>query len=194
MKRKILMALGLLALIATPVLAAGLWPTLPLVGSAALCSSTSTGVSGQVCTTTTPAGPSVVTGSETIPADTNLASGQSPQTVRLPMASLNALPLTYVDLSAATASNAFTATVLQGGVVFSSSAALSPTTVFLPASPIDGQQFRLSTNATIATLVVAASGGATVANAPTAATVSTTGTYGYLFRYRASNTKWYRLN
>jgi len=191
MKRKILLALGCLALIATPVLAAGFWPTLPLVGGAAVCSSTSTGVSGQVCTTTTPAGPAVVTGSETIPADTNLASGQNPQSVRLPLAALNALPVTYVTGSIV-ANNTVTAKTTDGGVILLAASALSPTTITLPPSPIDGQQYRISASQTIATLTVNAPGGATVSNAPTVLTVSTTGSFGYAFKYRATGTTWYR--
>lgn len=191
--RKILLALGGLALIATPVLAAGLWPTLPLVGGAAVCSSTSTGVSGQVCTTTTPAGPSSITGAETIPADTNLSGGRSPQSVRLPMAALNALPFTYTSLTPATATNSMTASSSDGGIIVIGTAALSPTTVTLPPSPIDGQQFSLSSTQNIATLTVNAPGGATVSNAPTALTISTIAPYGYSFRYRMTGTTWYRL-
>ncbi len=194
--RKIWTALSVLAVIATPVLAAGLWPNLPLVGGAAYCSSTNTaGVPGTaaVCTSTTPAGPSIVTGLETIPADTNRAGGAAPQTVKMTLASLNALPLSYTTLLASSATNALSPTVLDGGVVIIAAAALSPTTIQLPPSPVDGQQFRLSSTQNIATLVVNA-GTATVLNAPTALTVATTGApYGYTFRYRATGTTWYRL-
>ena len=195
-KRKIWTALSVLALIATPVLAAGLWPNFPIVGGAAYCSSTNTaGVPGtaSVCTSTSPAGPSVTTGLETIPADTNAAGGAAPQTVKLTLASLNALPYTYSSLGPTTATNTLTASAVSGGIIIIGSASLSPTTVVLPASPIDGQQFRLNSTATIASLTVSA-GSATVSNAPTALTVSTTGTYGYAFRYRATGTTWYRLD
>lgn len=197
MKMKFLKACALAAAVAVPLTAAyaaGLWPTLPLVGGAAVCSSTSTGVSSQVCTTTTPAGPSIVTGSETIPADTNLSGGRAPQSVRMPMAALNALPVTYSStLSPASATNTLTATTTTGGFIVLGSGALSPTTINLPPSPIDGQEFKLSSNVTIAALTVAAPGGASISNNPTALTVSTTAPYGYLFRYRATGTTWYRL-
>lgn len=193
--KRTLLALSVLAVVATVAHAAGLWPNEPIVGSAAFCSSTNTaGVPGtsSVCTTTTPAGPSIVTGLETVPADTNAAGGVQPQTVRLTLASFNALPFTFATLTATTATNSFT-TGNFGGVIIVGSAALSPTTVTLPASPIDGQQFKLSSTQTIAALTVGA-GSATVSNAPTALTVNTTGSpYGYEFRYRASNTTWYRL-
>ena len=192
--RKIMLALGGLALIATPVLAAGLWPDFPLVGGSAVCTSTSTGVSGQVCTTTTPAGPSIVTGSETIPADTNLSQGQSPQTVRLPMAALNALPVSYVAILPTASTLTSTATSVTGGFIFTGSATLTPTIgVILPPSPIDGQQFRISSTQTINTLNVVGAGTASVKNAPVSLTPSTTAPYGYGYRYRASDTSWYRM-
>lgn len=193
-KLKVFGGLALAAAVVTAAHAQGLWPTLPLVGGAAVCSSTSTGVSGQVCTTTTPAGPSVVTGSETIPADTNLSGGRSPQSVRLPMASLNALPVTVTStFTPATAANALTATTTTGGFIVVGSGALSPTTISLPPSPIDGQEFKLSSTQTIATLTLLAPGGASISNNPTALTVSTTAAYGYQFRYNAAATTWYRL-
>lgn len=197
MKSIVMKACALTALVAVPLTAAyaaGLWPGLPLVGGSAICSSTSTGVSGQVCTTTTPAGPSIVTGNETVPADTNLSGGRAPQSVRMSMASLNALPVTYSStLSPASATNTLTATTTTGGFIVLGSGALSPTTINLPPSPIDGQEFKLSSNVTIASLTVAAPGGASISNNPTALTVSTTAAYGYQFRYNSANTTWYRL-
>lgn len=62
----------------------GLWPTLPVVGGAAYCSSTTNGV----CTNTVPAGPAALTGNEGIPANTNLSQGRSPQSVIIPPALL----------------------------------------------------------------------------------------------------------
>jgi len=192
MKRKLVLALGLTALTATAAYAAGLWPNLPVVGGASYCSGYSTGTNGQVCGPTVPAGPSAVTGSETIPADTNKANGANPQTVRMTMAALNALPISYVAGSI-TAANSLSPTVLQGGVIITAASALSPTTVQLPPAAMDGQQFRISATQNIATLTVNASD-ATVSNAPTALTVSTTGSYGYQFRYRASTDTWYRID
>lgn len=193
-KRKIAAALVGLALVATPALAA-MFPGLPIVGGAAFCASNVVaGVPGtsSICEVNVPAGPTIVTGLETIPADTNAAGGVQPQTVRLTLGSLNALPLTYATLTPATATNTLTAANTDGGVIIVGSAALSPTTINLPASPIDGQQFKISSTQTIASLTVAATG-KTISNNPTALTVSTTAAYGYEFRYRASNTTWYRL-
>lgn len=190
------MIAGLVAgMIAIPALAAGLWPNLPIVGSAAFCASQNTaGVPGTsaVCSSTAPAGPSIVTGLETIPADTGASTSQ--KTVKLTLASLNALPVT-MTAGSSTAATALTPTTSSGGFIITGAAALSPTTVYLPASPIDGQQFRLSSTHTIASLTVAAASGSgqTISNAPTAITISTTAAYGYLFRYDSDATTWYRL-
>jgi len=197
MKRKILMALGCLALIATPVLAAGLWPNLPIVGGAAYCQSFVVNpLTGAVTTTcngpTTAAGPLSLTGNELIPADTRLSQGRTPQSVLITMAALNALPMSYTTLSKTAASNALSPTALDGGVVIISTAALSATTVQLPPNPVDGQQFRLSSTQNIATLTVN-SADASISNAPTALTTSTTLPYGYSFRYRNADDTWYRL-
>lgn len=79
-------ALGLLATVATVGIAfsAGQFPNYPTVGSSSYCGGFSTGTTGQVCTVTVPAGPASTTGLELIPADTELANGQQPQTVTIP--------------------------------------------------------------------------------------------------------------
>lgn len=194
LKRALLLALCI-AVPLSAAYAAGLWPTLPLVGGSAVCSSTSTGVSAQVCTTTTPAGPTIVTGSETIPADTNLASGRNPQSVRIPMASLNALPFTYNTLSPGVAAYYSSAVSTDGGMIVLNSAALTGTfTILFPPSPIDGQQYAISSRNNLNALSPTGYGGASINNGPSALTVATTGgPMGYLFRYRAANTTWYRL-
>src|ERR1035438_2144363 len=91
-------AWGLAALVAAVGIAAaaGNFPYWPLVGGGTQCSGYSTGTTGQVCINTVPAGPAIVTGNETIPADTNLPTGQQPQTVLLSLAAINALPYSLV--------------------------------------------------------------------------------------------------
>jgi len=64
---------------------AGEFSTLPQVGQPSFSGGTSTGASGTVSTTTVPSGPSFLTGSEVVPADTNLTGGASPQTVTIPV-------------------------------------------------------------------------------------------------------------
>lgn len=55
------------------------WPNVPIIGGSSYCSSTV----NSVCVNTVPAGPTSVTGAETVPADTNLSSGQTPQTAKV---------------------------------------------------------------------------------------------------------------
>jgi len=191
MKRKIMMALGLLALIATPVLAAGLWPTLPLVGGAAVCSSTSTGVNGQVCTTTTPAGPSALTGIETIPADTNLAQGQSPQSVRITSSALASG--SYAIVAPLTGASVVIPNNINNYVI-NPAATIAALTVTMPSSPVDGQIVRISASHTITALTLNGASGQTVSNSPSAITISTTVAYGYSFIWNASSSTWFRLN
>lgn len=193
LKRSLLAALGILAVVAVPALA-GLWPNLPILGRAAYCASFATGTGGQVCASTVPAGPASITGNEFVPADTNLSQGRNPQTIAIPVNALNAGPMSYVTLTPVTASNAISPTTNYGGVIIVGSAALSATTFQMPQSPFDGQQYKVSSTQTIATASFNAfPGTATISNAPTAITVSTTGPYGYEFRYRGATNTWYRL-
>lgn len=194
-KRVLIAVASLAALVAVPAVAA-LWPNLPQIGGAAYCASYSTGPTGQECTLTVPAGPTSLSGTETVPMDTNFTQGRAPQTVKAGLASFNALPVTFSTLTAATATNTLTATNTTGGFIIIGSAALSPTTINLPPAPIDGQEFKLSSTATIAGLTIAATSPQTISNNPTALTVSTTAAYGYRFRYHrtaATTGAWYRL-
>lgn len=200
-KRSIMLGAGLLACLALPV-TAGIWSNFPTVGVAAHCASTNqantTVPTGSTnCTTTIPAGPTSVTGAETVPADTNAAGGAAPQTVNLSMANLNALPVT-VQAGSITANNNLSPTSAIGGYILTAASTLSPTNASFPPNPVDGQQFSLSATANITTLQMAGSiagtGGAdTVSNPPTSLTVSTTGPYGYQFKYNLAARKWYRL-
>lgn len=191
-----LAALSVAAVIAAVGIAhsAGYFPNWPLANGPAYCGGTSTGVGGQVCSQQVPAGPAL-TGLEVIPMDTRASAGA--QSVLLSMQIVGAAPMTY-PAGSTTANNTFTVNPSSpfGGVIFVASGAISPTTVTLHSSPIDGQRFKISSTQTIATLTVTtANGGAThsISNAPTALTVSTTGAYGYEFIYDASNTTWRRL-
>lgn len=203
-------AVGMAALLVTGslALAAGSYSTLPIVGGASFCASTVSGTgslggitgqgqgsTGSICAQTVPAGPSVVTGNELIPADTVLSGGASPQSVTLSLASLNALPTNYALFASTSATNTLPVTNLVGNVVILGNAALSATTVQFPSAPIDGQQLGLSANFTIASLTMSPNTGQTIDTQAkvTAITASTTIAYGYRFVWRAANTTWYRL-
>lgn len=202
-------AAGLCGLIATSAIcfAAGNYSMYPLVGGATICAGTVTGSStfggntgqgqatnGSICPLNVPAGPSIVTGTEMIPADTGLAGGAPPQTVVIPMAALNALPIT-VFTAALGAQNTVTAAATSGGYIFHATAGISAVTINLPPVPIDGQQFAVSADQTITTLVVTPTVGTgqNVKQMPTVLTVSTTAPYGYRFEYNLALLQWTRL-
>lgn len=177
------------AALSQAVVTSGLWNNLPLVGGASYSCGSNNGVSN--CTV--PAGPTVVTGSETIPANSGASGTTTPQTVLIGLASLNAMPISFVTVT--TPPTGISATNLSGGVVYTSTTTITSANVTLPLNPIDGQQYRISSNRTITTLGVSAAAGASMGgnSAPTVLTASTTSPQGYVFRYNAADTSWYRL-
>lgn len=194
MKRTTIALVAGLSLLATTLAyAAGLFPGFPIVGSASYCGGFSTGVNGQVCTVTVPAGPTVVTGDELIPADTQLSGGRQPQTVLIPLRAINSAPISY-NLCAAAACGSFTLANNSGGILLAYSTTIDSATIVTPLAPIDGQRFSISADHTITTLVVTANTGTTLSvTTPTVLTASTTAPQGYEFAYVASTTKWYRI-
>lgn len=155
----------------------GLWPNFPIVGGA----SYSCGSVNAVSNCTVPAGPTALTGSETIPANTNLSGGRSPQNVLIKPASLNANPLSFVTVT--TPPTGISATNLDGGVVYTSSTTITSAAITLPSSAIHGQQYRIASNRSITTLSVEAASGDSIATNtnPTALTASTTSPGNYTF-------------
>jgi hypothetical protein len=209
LKRYLLVAGFAVTIASTAVYAAGNYSAYPIVGGSSFCLSTvgvngqqgntgqgggSAGVAGSYCAQTVPAGPTILTGTELIPADTGLAGGAPPQTVVITPASLNALPPQFTVGSAAGAQT-ITLGNLVGSLIITGTGALSSTTVVLPPNPIDGQQLAVSANQTIATFSLSAPVGFSqdAKAQPTALTPSTTGSYGYRIIYHAANTTWYRL-
>lgn len=81
--KKLLIAAAGLAVSASVALAGGAFNGYPIVGDPGNDVCLSFGNNG-VCNQFSPAGPSATTGAENIPADTNLPSGQNPQTVLIP--------------------------------------------------------------------------------------------------------------
>ena len=191
------LAVGLLSI--SYAYAAGLWPDYPVVGGASYCAGSSQSAVGSIigsvtgCPNTVPAGPSILTGNEQIPADTRLSSGAQPQTVLIPMASLNALPIVFSNANSPTAANTLSATNTQGGIYLVGAGNLSKLNVTLPSSPIDGQQFVVDSNQSIQTLAVDSPSGTSVSNTPTALTKSTTAAYGFRFVFNAASSTWFRL-
>ena len=155
----------------------GLWPNFPIVGG----SSYSCGSVNGVSNCTVPAGPTTLTGNETIPANTNLSQGRSPQNVLITPAALGANPISFVTVT--TPPTGISASNLSGGVVYVSAATITSANITLPSSAIHGQQYRVSSNRTITTLTVGAASGDSIATntTPTSLTASTTSPNGYTF-------------
>lgn len=200
--KKSLAALAFAGLAVTSAYAAGLFPDYPVVGGASYCAGSSQSATGSIigavtgCPNTVPAGPTIVTGNEQVPADTRLANGVQPQTVLLPLASLNALPITNIAVTSA--SPLLSATNIMGGVVFRSSTTITAANITLPPAPQDGQQFAVSANRTITTLTITGANVTSVMGANTAPTTLSNGntsgnTYGFRFVFNAADSSWYRL-
>lgn len=169
----------------------GFWGNWPIVGSA----SYSCGSVNNVSNCTVPAGPTVVTGLETVPANTGASGGQNPQNVLLSLASLNALPYSYQLVVTGSAFYTYTVPNTVGNVVFDiASGPISDERVTAPAAPIDGQVVRVNSRVTITALQFIANTGQTLAaTTPTVLTASTTAPQGYAWLYRLTDKKWYRI-
>lgn len=181
------------AQVSSVTVTSGFWPNWPLIGGASYSCGQVNGVSN--CTV--PAGPTSVTGNETIPANTGLSGGQFPQNALLSMASLQALPVQVqtVVIPTQTAAVPVSASDLSGGIFYNSTGTITSANITLPNNPINGQQYMISANRTITTLTVAPGQGELIGgnSNPTVLTASTTGPQGYKFFYNSANTTWYRL-
>ncbi len=203
MFKKIAAGLSILGVVGyvTYAYAAGLFPDFPVVGGASYCAGSSSTAIGSIigsitgCPNTVPAGPTIVTGNEQIPADTRLSSGANPQTVLLSLASLNSLPLQFVTVVNPNSPSGISAANNSGGVVYSNTVTITSANITLPAAPIDGQQYAVSANRNITTLSVSAGGTAAMAGnvAPTTLSVLNSGSFGYRFIFNASSNSWFRL-
>lgn len=173
--------------------AAGIWnTTFPRVGGAAYCASYNNGV----CSQTIPAGPTTLTGNETIPADTNLGSGQQPQTVLIPIGKFGAGKTTF---NTPVTTDSITIDAQTRQLVVTPAGTIAAMTLVFPAATTlteaNGQRFGFCTTQIITTLTTTAGAGTTVSNAPTAmlVPVATGGASCVEWIYRLSNTTWYRV-
>lgn len=183
-------SLAIFALLVTGFAMAGMYnTTFPIIGGSSYCGSTV----NATCVTTIVAGPTAVTGSELVLADTGLASGQNPQTALLSMRALQAAPITYY-LCTAAACGSNTIGNNSGGILLDYTTTITSATVVTPASPMDGQRFKIASPYTITSLTVTANTGQTLSvTTPTVLTASTTTPQGYEFTYVSSTAKWYRV-
>lgn len=151
----------------------GLWPNFPIVGG----SSYSCGSVNGVSNCTVPAGPTSITGNETIPANTNLSQGRSPQNVLLNPSSLNINPVSFVTVTSSSPSG-ISASNINGGVIYTSAVVITAANITLPSSAMHGQQYAVSANRNITTLSVSAASGDSMASntAPTSLSANIVGT------------------
>lgn len=198
--RKYALAAGLV--IAAPILAyaAGLFPGFPIVGGAAYCTSfvlnPLTGLPTTTCNgPTVPAGPTIITGSELIPADTQLSQGRAPQTVLLKMAGLGVGPYQY---NAPASAASLTVAAGENQLIIEPAGTIAALTVTLPAATllVDNQRWGFCSTQIVTTLTLTAGSGTTVSGAPTAAVVPVTTGGGSCpeWVYRQTNTTWYRIH
>lgn len=188
--------------LSTLAFAAGLFPDFPVVGSATYCAGSSSTATGTIigaitgCPNQVPAGPTIVTGNEQIPADTRLASGAQPQTVLVPMASLNALPITVQTVTGGSITNISAANTSGGAILTSAQVAITSVNITLPASPIDGQQYALSFNRNASFTIAAGGTNSLGAGSTVSSMVNVVASgipIGYRFLFNSASTSWFRL-
>lgn len=187
-------ALGLAALTTLAVAQSGLWPNLPIVGSAAYSCGTTNGVS----TCTVPAGPTALTGTENIPANTNYSGGQSPQNVLVPVtmfaSGAGSLQVVTTNTSVEIANGVSTLVSNQGTATIAS--------IKMPSAPMNNQIVRIvnagsgvltitALSANTGQSLVQGAAPATLAIQTTNSAAAAVSSVEYI--YRASNTTWYRI-
>ena len=177
-------------------LAAGNFALWPLLGGASYCGSTN----NQTCVLTIPAGPTAITGLETIPADTNAAQGIQPQTVLVPIMSMGAGGTTINSTTGAQSP------VVANGVntyIYAGAGVATFTTFTFPSTPSQWQKLCLVNNGTgvitLSSLLVGTAGqvfaGVTPTSLPVMTAVGTAGTVTLgtnCWTYNTANTTWYR--
>lgn len=187
MLKKLLLTI---ALILAPVAAiAQQWPAVPIVDGASYCASTV----NAVCVQTVPAGPSL-TGNETIPADTNLASGGQPQTVKIDISTLGGGTLLYN--APLTGASITIASAVRQLIVEPAGTIAALTLVFPAATTLtNGQRLGVCGTQIVTTLTLTAGSGTTISGGPTAmlVPVTTGGASCPEWIYRTANTTWYRV-
>lgn len=186
------------------------FPNYPTVGVPANTQCLSYGNNG-VCNQYRPAGPNTLTGNETIPADTNTANGQNPQTV-LVTSSLFAGGYGNATIASTTGTTAAVqAADGVGTYVYTGAGTATYTSFKLPANPIQNQKFCLvNAGSGVLTLTAVAAAANSYGNTPTVvgvtpvslpvmtnagtATTVTLGSNCWLYQTAANNTGiWYRV-
>lgn len=169
-----------------------MFANLPIVGGAAYCARYAG--DGTTCTGSVPAGPTVLTGTELIPADTGLAGGASPQTVSIAARSLGGGPTQY-----STPLTGVTQAVAAGTrqVILEPAGTIAAHTLTLPAASLltEGQRLGVCSTQVVTALTITPGSGTTVSNTLTATQVpsGTGGAFCAEWVYVKSVTKWLRV-
>lgn len=199
MLKKLGLSFAALVAAAGIAFAGGAFQGYPVIGSdGTICLSFG---NNSVCNQLQPVGPGIVTGGESIPADTNIQGAGSnavPSTVNIPLPSIGAGPYAY---NAPLTGASITVTNLQRRLVLEPAGTIATLTVVLPAvgagatALVDNQLFGLCSTQVVTALTVTAGSGTIVLNAPTAMTVPVATGAGSCVEwvYRKSNTSWYRV-
>lgn len=175
LRTKLVAGLVAVAISSVAVYAAGIFAGYPIVGYPAYCLSflmnPVTGLPTTTCNgPQAPAGPTIITGNELIPADTQLSQGRTPQTVLITPASFGAGPYQY---AAPLTGASLTMTNLQRRLVLEPAGTIAALTVVFPtaASLIDGQLISLCSTQIVTALTITPGVGTTVLNTVTALAV-----------------------
>jgi hypothetical protein len=191
MLKKLSLACAALIAAASIAYAGGAFQGWPLVGGNGTSNCLSTGNNG-VCNQFQPAGPPSTTGTETIPADTNVSGGGSnanPATVVIPIVTLGGgllvteAPLTGVSI---------TLTAQTTKLAINPAGTIAAHTIVLPAATalLDGQTLEIGSTQIITALTVTAGSGTTVVGVP-AGVLGAIG--GFKIVYQASTATWFRI-
>lgn len=199
MKKKIIFGAFLALFTSGAIAATGLWAGFPIVGVPANTNCESYG-NNNVCNQYTPAGPNAVPPLSTIPADTQIANGGNPQTIRI--------PVTYLAQAMGTAQVVTTtaSVAMADGVstLISNQTTGTIALINLPPNPADNQVVTIANAGsgvlTITSVAVASGSGQSIVGgaAPATLAIQTNNSAAAAlssvkYLYKLSNTTWYRI-
>lgn len=199
------LGLGIFALVcaASIAYAGGAFQGFPAVGGDGLTNCLSFG-NNAVCNQFQPAGPANITGTETLPADTNVqgaGNNANPATVNIPLAAIGVGPYVY---NAPLTGASITLTNFQRNLILEPAGTIAALTVVFPAAGaagsaaqlVDGQAVGICSTQIVTALTITPGSGTSVSNTVTALAVpSLVGQASCPeWIYRKANTTWYRIH
>src|SRR5258705_2773884 len=203
MLKKLTLSLAALVACVGIAYAGGAFQGWPAVGGDGVTNCLSFGNAG-VCNQFQPAGPTSVTGTETIPADTNVqgaGSGVNPATVNIPLAALGLGSYVY---NAPLTGASITLTNFNRNLIVEPAGTIANLTVVFPAAGaagsaaqlVDGQAIGICSTQIVTALAITPGAGTTVSNTVTALAVPNLVGQASCpeWIYRKANTTWYRTH